>query len=160
MAGWLATILAVAVFAANLLLPRGTNPVLRWLGVTALVTAVPFMFLPFVQLPRYGQRAPGRPYYETTRLVDRGVYGIVRHPQYLGYVLLVLGFAMLSQHPVTVLLAVLSAAAFYGQSAGEESELRRRFGKEYDEYRRRVPRFNAVAGLARRLRGAPGRSRP
>jgi len=151
--GWhlLAAAFAVAVLVAQFFLDRGANPYLRAAGITCLVLSPIFIFPPFLLLSRYGRPSRRQPYYCTTALVDRGVYSIVRHPQYVGYVLLVLGFAALSQHALTSILAVCCASAFYVQSLREEAYCRKRSDQEYSEYMRRVPRFNFFAGLLRYL---------
>jgi len=148
---WAAVAAVAVLLVAQFLLPRGTT---RWLsacGAGALLLAPVFIFPPFVTLARRGGVPPGRPYYETTRVVERGVFAIVRHPQYLGYILLAAGFALLSQHPVTWVLAAIAITCLALYAAQEERECTRRLGQRYADYRRRVPRFNFVLGLARLL---------
>ena len=148
---WVAAPFFVAVLATHLLLERGANPYFRATGIACLFLSPIFIFPPFLLLVRYGRPPHGKPYYCTTVVVDRGVYSIVRHPQYVGYVLLTLGFAALSQQALTVILAVCSAGAFYVQSVREEAFFRRQSSQDYSEYMRRVPRFNFLAGLFRYL---------
>jgi len=148
---WVAAAFAVAVLVAQLLLERGANPYFRATGIACLLLSPIFIFPPFLILMRYGEPPRGQPYCCTTAVVDRGVYSIVRHPQYVGYVLLTLGFAALSQQPLTWILAVCSAGAFYVQSLSEEAFFRKQPGQDYSEYMRRVPRFNFLVGLFRYL---------
>jgi protein-S-isoprenylcysteine O-methyltransferase Ste14 len=148
---WLGTLSAAALVVMQFFLPRGENGPVRAVGIGSLALSVLFMFPPFVLLKRYGRPRQGQPYFCTTTVVDRGVFAIVRHPQYLGYVLLVLGFAALSQHPVAAVLALLSACSFYLQALREESFCKRQLGESYGAYMRRVPRFNFLAGLFRYL---------
>jgi len=148
---WVAAVFVVAVLASQLLLERGANPYFRAAGIACLLLSPLFIFPPFLLLARYGEPPRGQPYYCTTAVVDRGVYSIVRHPQYVGYVLLTLGFAALSQHAFTSILGVCSAGAFYVQSLKEEAFFRKQLGQEYSEYMRRIPRFNFLAGLSRYL---------
>ena len=148
---WVAAAFAVAVLVAQELLERGENPYFRAAGIASLLLSPIFIFPPFLLLLRYGRPPLGQPYCCTTAVVNRGVYLIVRHPQYVGYGLLTLGFAALSQHALTSILAVCSAVAFYVQSIQEEAFLRKQSGQDYSEYMRRVPRFNFLAGLFRYL---------
>ena len=148
---WIAAVFSAAVLVSQLLLERGGNPYVRAAGIACLLLSPIFIFPPFLLLNRYGRTLRGQPYYRTTAVVDRGVYSIVRHPQYVGYVLLTLGFAALSQQTLTVILAVCSAGAFYLQSLREEAFFRKQPGHDYSEYMRRVPRFNFIAGLFRHL---------
>ena len=148
---WIAAVSSAAVLVSQFLLERGGNPYVRAAGIACLLLSPIFIFPPFLLLVRYGRPPHGKPYYCTTVVVDRGVYSIVRHPQYVGYVLLTLGFAALSQQTLTVILAVCSAGAFYVQSLREEAFCRTQPGHDYSEYMRRVPRFNFIAGLFRHL---------
>ena len=157
--------IAVAILlVAQFLLPRGTVGWLSACGAGALILAPLFIFPPFGTLARRGGVPSGRPYYDTTRVVDRGAFAIVRHPQYLGYMLLGAGFALLSQHPLALGLAAVALACFAWYAAQEERDCLRRFGEAYATYRRRVPRFNFVLGLvrflARRARPGPARAVP
>jgi protein-S-isoprenylcysteine O-methyltransferase Ste14 len=90
---------------------------------------------------------------QANAVVDRGLYAIVRHPQYLGYMFLACGFALLSQHWMTAVLAVVGITMFYGQAVREERTCLAAFGEPYARYRRQVPRFNAILGIIRLERG-------
>ena len=79
------------------------------------------------------------------------MYAIVRHPQYLGYILLVLGFICLFQNLVIGALGALAIALFYGQAVREERYCIQRFGQEYEDYVQRVPRLNFILGIIRVL---------
>jgi protein-S-isoprenylcysteine O-methyltransferase Ste14 len=155
---WVAGIATVATFIADLVVERGTNGALRIAGVVALCLS-PFFFVPpFFLLKRHGRVEKGRSYFSTTSVVDRGVYGVVRHPQYVGYALLAIGFAMRTQNAVSWALAGLAAAFFYLQAVAEERFCVRQLGAEYAAYMQRVPRFNLVVGLLRNLRGKAQRN--
>ncbi|NOX97158.1 MAG: isoprenylcysteine carboxylmethyltransferase family protein [Nitrospirae bacterium] len=72
-------------------------------------------------------------------LVTEGVYSYIRHPQYLGLMLILIG--MLIQWP-TILTAAMFPFLFiaYRRLAGrEERELAEKFGETYREYERLVP---------------------
>jgi protein-S-isoprenylcysteine O-methyltransferase Ste14 len=148
---WIAAVSTAGVLISHILLEGGGNPYVRAAGIVCLLLSPIFIFPPFLLLKRYGRPPHGKPYYCTTVVVDRGVYSIVRHPQYVGYVLFTLGFAALSQQTLTFALAVCSVGAFYVQSLREESFHRKQPGDDYSEYMRRVPRFNFIAGLFRHL---------
>ena len=111
------------------------------------------MFPSFVLLKKYGQVSEGDTYMHTTTVVDQGLYAVVRHPQYLGYILLSGGFALVTQHWLTALLGIAALAGFYVQAMAEERYCIARLGLSYEHYMRRVPRFNAILGIARTLSG-------
>jgi protein-S-isoprenylcysteine O-methyltransferase Ste14 len=87
------------------------------------------------------------------KVVDQSLYAITRHPQYLGYILLGSGFALISQHWVAVLLAFIGATFFYLQAIWEERYCLAQYGEPYAQYLQRVPRFNIIFGILRILQG-------
>ncbi len=79
-----------------------------------------------------------------TYLITSGPFGHVRNPLYLGNMLLYAGVGIMSMALFPWLL-ILALIWFYIQYAlivsKEEEYLAGRFGGEYEEYRRHVPRF-------------------
>lgn len=75
------------------------------------------------------------------RLADSGPYARVRHPQYIGFVLIMFGF--LFQWPTLITLAMFPILVFmYGRLAKhEEREMLAQFGEEYRRYMESVPGF-------------------
>ncbi|MEJ2205541.1 MAG: isoprenylcysteine carboxylmethyltransferase family protein [Gemmatimonadota bacterium] len=153
---WIASMAAAGVFATAQLGDSWDWPGSRWLGVACLALALPLFSLPFLHLSRYGASEPGKGFIHTTRVADRGLYAVVRHPQYLGYCLLVAGVASLSANPVSVTLSVLATIGFVAQAVAEERFLVRRMGDPYVDYMARVPRFDLVRGLWRWWRSRRG----
>ena len=74
-------------------------------------------------------------------LLTDGIYGRVRNPRYIEVLLAVLAYASVANFSGTWILALLSLPAFQLVVLLEESELRDRFGAEYVDYCRRVPRW-------------------
>ncbi len=146
---WLASLVTISIILVSQFLARGGNPYLRGAGVFVLLLAGVFIFAPFYLLTKYGGKGD-QTYMQTRTVVDRGLYAITRHPQYLGYMFLACGFALLSQHWVAVLLAVAGATFFYLQAVREERYCLAQLGEPYEQYRRRVPRF-IVLGMIRLL---------
>jgi len=88
----------------------------------------------------------------TTVLVDSGTYAIVRHPQFLGFVLLTCASILISQHWLTAIIGVpLIVLLFIFVQKAEES-LVLKFGDDYKRYMQRVPRMNLLLGIIRLLR--------
>jgi protein-S-isoprenylcysteine O-methyltransferase Ste14 len=69
-------------------------------------------------------------------LQTRGPYGLVRHPLYLGWILLVFGAAQLTGDRFA--FAVISSAYLCVAVPWEERSLEATFGKTYAEYKKRV----------------------
>lgn len=74
-------------------------------------------------------------------LVTDGLYAFVRHPQYLGFLLLTLGMLIQWVTLPTALMWPILTVLYYRLAREEEKEMEERFGKEYLEYKHKVPRF-------------------
>lgn len=76
------------------------------------------------------------------RLVVQDLYRFNRNPMYVGVLLIVLGWFLLSGSPWMLLYAILLATAFHLRVVlYEEGEMRRLFGEQWERYRRSVPRW-------------------
>lgn len=77
----------------------------------------------------------------TQTLATTGAYARIRHPQYVGFVLIMLGF--LFQWPTLLTLAMFPILLFmYSRLARrEERDALAEFGEQYARYRERVPAF-------------------
>src|SRR6266571_6056415 len=75
------------------------------------------------------------------RLATEGLYGVVRHPQYLGIFLAL--FGQLIHWPTVLTLALFPVIVwvYVRLARREEAQMVRRFGDEYLDYQRRVPMF-------------------
>jgi protein-S-isoprenylcysteine O-methyltransferase Ste14 len=74
-------------------------------------------------------------------LVTHGVYAWTRNPMYLGHLTFLTGAALLTRSPLAITALALAGPWFGGRVAADEARLGAAFGAEYDEYRRRVPRW-------------------
>ena len=75
------------------------------------------------------------------RLVTTGIYGHVRHPQYLGFLVLTLGINVLWVTISTLLLWPILAVLYYRLAKEEEKKMEEQFGEEYRKYKNTVPMF-------------------
>lgn len=91
-------------------------------------------------------------------LATTGPYDYVRHPQYVGFVLVLLGF--LVQWPTLLTLAMFPVLVvmYLRLAKREEREVRATFGDAYDRYAARVPafvpRWSRIAGNTRGSKAA------
>jgi len=139
----------IGLIITNLVVDHGPNTFLRFVGLVLLLSS-PFFFIPpFIVLAKAGKPGKHQTYMETSMLVRQGPFRIIRHPQYLGYIFLNLGFAFLAQFWIAFIFAAISISIFIAISIEEEKHLRARFGDEYAEYCQDVPRFNVIVGLMR-----------
>ena len=89
------------------------------------------------------------------RLATTGPYARVRHPQYVGFVVIMFGFLL--QWPTLLTLAMFPALVwmYVRLARQEEREVLAEFGDTYREYIQRVPAFWPKLGaLAEGLRRA------
>jgi protein-S-isoprenylcysteine O-methyltransferase Ste14 len=77
----------------------------------------------------------------TDRLVTTGIYSLVRHPLYLGDLLIFGGYALFLFPPLGAVFVVFHVARVLRLIAFEESQLSARYGAVFDEYCRRVPKL-------------------
>lgn len=85
-------------------------------------------------------------------LIEWGVYGIVRHPMYLGAMVLFLSWIFFCPHWIIGLISLANIALVYWFMLQGERRNIATFGDTYRRYMESVPRMNPVAGLIRRLR--------
>jgi len=93
----------------------------------------------------------GKSIVHTTAVVDSGIYAVVRHPQYLGFILFVLALVLMSQHWLSVISWIMGSALFYRDVLREEQMSIEKFGDDYRSYMQRAPRMNLLLGVVRLL---------
>jgi len=110
-------------------------------GALILVVGSP-LFLSFLaRFVREGHGTPA-PVAPPQHLVVGGPFRWTRNPGYVGVLMLLVGQALLFASLRVLLYAGCVALAFHAFVVlYEEPVLARQFGAEYDEYRRRVPRW-------------------
>lgn len=72
-------------------------------------------------------------------LLTRGIYGVVRHPQYLGIILLSLGISIRSLRPASFIAWLTLLYGYLVLASLEERSLLKAYEREYEEYRTRTP---------------------
>jgi protein-S-isoprenylcysteine O-methyltransferase Ste14 len=104
----------------------------RWLGVILYIVGGALRIWPvFVLGRRFSGLVAIQPGHT---LVTSGVYGIIRHPSYLGLLISALGWALTFRSGVGVLLTALLTPPLLARINAEERLLRTQFGREYEEY--------------------------
>lgn len=77
--------------------------------------------------------------HRTEEIVTTGVYFIVRHPQYVGGLLAHAGISFLLSAMYSLLFTPLMIVLIYLIATKEEKELVKEFGREYEDYKEKVP---------------------
>jgi len=88
----------------------------------------------------------------TTKIVKSRIYSIVRHPLYLGWLLMYPAAMLVSQHWLVLMLGVVGILSMYVIVLESEDRLIDKFGSEYQAYMQEVPRLNIILGLWCKLR--------
>ena len=111
----------------------------RWLGVFFYLAGGALRIWPiFVLGRRFSGLVAIQPGHE---LVTDGIYRVIRHPSYLGMIILMLGWALAFRSGLGVILAALIVPPLLARIRSEETLLRLQFGDEYEAYRRRTSRL-------------------
>jgi len=121
-------------------------------GWILLVFSIVIILLAGGEFRKKGGAPKGKSVVHTTVLVDSGVYAVVRHPQYLGFMLFVLALVLMCQHWLSVISGVLGSALFYKDVLREEQMSVEKFGDDYKQYMERAPRMDFLTGVLRLLR--------
>lgn len=122
-------------------------------GWIVWIVGIVLIFLPMFVLRSKGGVAKGEGYVQTTVLVDSSIYSVVRHPQYLGWLLMYPAMMLFNPHWLIVGLGLLGMACVYLFTRQEDEHLVEKFGKPYGRYMQTVPRMNLIAGIVQLVRG-------
>lgn len=76
---------------------------------------------------------------EHPRLVRCGIYRFFRHPQYLGWTIVLFGIALIGRSALAFILVGVLAGVFAMIIPMEDRRLVSRFGDEYSQCRRQTP---------------------
>jgi protein-S-isoprenylcysteine O-methyltransferase Ste14 len=158
------SLIAIACFPVNPLVLSGVIEPgfylpLFIIGWIVWAFGMVLVMAPIVIFPRRGGVAKGKSFVHTTKLVDTGIYAVVRHPQYTGGIYAIfLATLLLFPHWLFLVLGVPGVIILYLSTLAEDKRLVKQFGDEYKEYMQRVPRVNIFLGIIRlwRKRRATG----
>ena len=154
----LLTILGIVCFPVNPLvlsgvLVTGHNQVAYIVGWVVWVFGMVLVMAPIIMFPRWGGVEKGKSFVHTTRLVDTGIYSVVRHPQYLGGIFAIFMTTLLwYPHWLFGILGVVGTVVVYMSCREEDQRLIHQFGEDYKNYMQKVPRMNFLIGIIRLIR--------
>jgi protein-S-isoprenylcysteine O-methyltransferase Ste14 len=130
-------------------------PVNQIAGVLALLLgffAALFIYWSLFILLKHGRVPKGAALFQTTAVVNRGPYTIVRHPLYLGYILINLTFMLSNPTWAAYILGLTAILCYTLYARHEDKRLQVQFGADYQDYMQRVPSLNPFLGLLRLFR--------
>lgn len=123
---------------------------IQWLNyVAAVLLGLALVLWPFpiFALRKHGEINSNGSFLATTKLVDHGIYSKVRHPQYLGMILLNTALLLLNPHWIIILTSLASSVMLVMGAKEEEKDLTDQFGQQYIDYIQRVSAFNPFSTL-------------
>jgi protein-S-isoprenylcysteine O-methyltransferase Ste14 len=104
----------------------------RWIGLALYIVGGTLRLWPvFVLGRRFSGLVAIQPGHT---LVTTGIYGVIRNPSYLGFVVNSLGWVLVFRSLVGVLLTMLMLPPLIARIRAEEALLRGQFGDEYERY--------------------------
>ena len=90
---------------------------------------------------------PKKGFEETTVLIEGTIFGVIRHPLYLGFALWAIGQILAIQSIISVVLGII-AVFFSWMAAQKEDEFNlKKFGNSYRDYMKKIPMWNIVKGI-------------
>lgn len=87
-----------------------------------------------------------------SNIVDSGFYGVVRHPMYLGAMIMFLSHIFLGQNWIVAIGTTVALVCCYLIILSDEEQNLEKYGDDYKRYMQKVPRMNFVVGIIRLLR--------
>ncbi len=127
--------------------------ILAYAGVALYcVSGIVFGMLPVFEFRKKGGVQKGQSYIHTTKLVDTGIYSVVRHPQYVTFIMWAFSGVLLFQHWIVILLGAPVIPLTYIDLIRADKACVERFGEDYKAYMKKVPRANFLLGIIRRFR--------
>lgn len=115
---------------------------LNVLGILVLLVTVPLGVLTFAAGVVLAHRSEEVVFHNhAATVIDSGVYGYVRHPMYLGLMLILLGFSITTVSILSLFVWVAMFLFLDRMAAYEEHDLTRILGQQYADYRKRVPKW-------------------
>jgi len=154
----LLTIVCIVCFPVNPLTLTGvieakSYSALFIIGWVVWAFGMVLVMAPIVMFPRRGGVPKGKSFVNTTRLVNTGIYAVVRHPQYTGGIYAIFLTTLLwYPHWLFAVLGIVGTVLLYFSTKAEDKELIGKFGDEYIIYTKRVPGMNVFLGTIRLLR--------
>ena len=85
-----------------------------------------------------------RTLYNSKGLVTNGIYKYVRHPQYIGFIMIVVGWLMLWLSVIMIVLAPVYIGLYIYQAIREDRYLMKNYGNEFINYKKNVSIFSLI----------------
>ena len=146
----LASLLLISQIISGIYLISNINQItiLAYIGIGLyFFSGLIFGMFPVFEFRKKGRVKMGKSYIHTTKLVDSGIYSIVRHPQYITFILWAIAGMMLFQHWIVVIIGIPIIPLIYIDLINADKDGINKFGDDYKRYMQKVPRANFLLGI-------------
>ena len=133
------------IVLGHLISKRGNILPLVYIGYAFYIPAAVFVIFSHTSLKHKGKQESG--WEHTTKLIESGVYRIVRHPLYLGSALFTIGIILLIQSIPSMIFGLVAIFCFWTASNKEDKFNIKKFGDSYRIYMKKVPMWNFLRVL-------------
>ena len=134
----------------NFILKKAGIADLQYISIIFFIAGIFFIVSSFLSLKRIGKPSSGLE--DTTIMINREIFKILRHPLYLGLSLITIGFLFAYQAIALIIIGIVAVIFFYVASRVEDSYNIKKFGTRYVGYMKEVPMWNFFLGIFRSRR--------
>jgi protein-S-isoprenylcysteine O-methyltransferase Ste14 len=108
--------------------------------VTAILLSIPLIIMLILNIVFAGKNlCPAQSgIIEGNKLIQNGPFGIIRHPLYVSYILILSGLSLIPLIYWLLIPTLLIIIGIYPIVKSEEKNLTEQFGEEYIEYKRKA----------------------
>ena len=131
---------------------KAGNDIVLYLGWIIWAHSFVFGWLPIYVLKKKGGVVKRKSYVNTSILVKSGIYSVIRHPQYTAGILFSLALILISQNLLILVMGLVVIPLLYWDIVMADEHEINKFGDEYKQYMKEVPRTNFLLGIIRLLR--------
>ncbi|MCK5030096.1 MAG: isoprenylcysteine carboxylmethyltransferase family protein [Thermoplasmatales archaeon] len=121
------------------------SQVLQVIGSILICITIALALITFVTFRSKGK--PKKGIEETTVLIKGTIFGVIRHPLYLGFALWGIGQILVIQTVVSTILGIVAIFCSWMASRKEDEFNIKKFGDSYREYMKKVPMWNVFKRL-------------
>lgn len=115
---------------------------LNILGLISLLVSVPIGIVSFAVGVFFVRKSESVVFSNSEgKVIDTGVYAKVRHPMYLGELLILLGFSIATLSILSFIVWVVFFVFLDKMATYEEKDLTRILGQKYSDYKKRVHKW-------------------
>jgi len=127
---------------------KAISQVLQVIGIVLICITIALALITFVTLKIKGK--PKKGFENTTVLIEGTIFGVIRHPLYLGFTFWGIGQILAIQSIFSVVLGIIAVFCSWMAAKKEDEFNLKKFGNSYREYMKKIPMWNVFKGLRRK----------